>query len=117
MAEEPRIRRTTLPPLGPDLPSRVAVLERGEEHQREIVEAIKEDLDGLGASVSSMDAKLDNIERQMILLNEDRTAAIKSRDHWKNWWLGLSSSLAVALIIALVTIAWRVQSARILPPP
>lgn len=110
--DAPRLRRNTIPPIG-DIPTRVAVLERGEEHQREIVEAIKEDLDGIGAGVASLDAKIDNIEKQLVLLNDERVSALKSRDTWKNWWLGISSSLAVALIIALITIAWRVQSARL----
>lgn len=113
--DEPRQRRSTLPPIHGDIPARVAVLERGEEHQREIIQSIKDDLDGIGAGVASLDTKIDGIEKQLVLLNEERTAALKSRDRWKNWWLGISSSLAVALIIALITIAWRVQSSRLAP--
>jgi hypothetical protein len=108
----PRGRRSTLPPTG-DLAARVAVLERGEDHQREIIQAIKDDLDGIGENISAFGKVVDGIEKQMILLNDDRINALKSRDRWKNWWLGISSTLAVSLIIALVTIAWRVQSARL----
>lgn len=91
-----------------DLYTRVALLERGEHHQREQLDHISEEVDELAKKFGAMNANLDKVL-------EDRAEFKKSRDRWKNWWLGISSSLAVALIIALVTIAWRVQSNRLMP--
>ena|SRR3990167_613526 len=102
-------RRSMLPPAPPgDLYTRIALIERDQHHRDEKIDHMAEEVDELVTKFGAMSTNLDKVL-------EDRAEFKKSRDRWKNWWLGISSSLAVALIIALFTIAWRVQSNRLLP--
>jgi hypothetical protein len=104
----PRPRRLT-DASGVQLAERVAVLERHDRHLDDMVEEVKGEM---GALSTQMQKLSDNV----LLLAERVTEAAKSRDKWKNWFLGIAASLAVALIVFLATIAWRVQGAR-LPSP
>lgn len=90
----------------PTLPERVAVLEKQDAHLGEMVDKVDERLDSLAVQLKGLS---DNV----LLLAERVTEAAKSRDRWKNWFLGIASAVAVALILFLATIAWHVQSARL----
>lgn len=110
MADQGYQRRPSMPPpRPPSTEERLTRLETNLEHMAEDVEHALRKLGALGD-------KFDGLNTNVAILVSQRDDAKEGRNRWKNWVLGIASSLAVALIIFLATMAWNVQTNR-LPAP
>lgn len=109
--DEPRFRRPTLsvPPRPPSNDERLAVVERDQHHFTEWLGRVDE-------RITSVSTQVKAIGDNVLLLADRAAEAAKSRDRWKNWFLGIASGVAVLLIAFLATIAWRVQGGKVASP-
>jgi hypothetical protein len=63
-------------------------------------------VEGLNALKLSLDHGIEKLTTRM-------EAHDKAKDRWRNWVMGIASTIAVALIIFLARVTWMYQSAKL----
>jgi hypothetical protein len=66
-----------------------------------------------GKLVEGLHALKMSLDHGIAVLSSRMEAHDKAKDRWRNWVMGIASTIAVALILFLARLTWMYQSARL----
>lgn len=93
-----------------NIPYRMDLLDEHVAEQRKLNAMVTEGLHALNVNLAALKSSLDHGIEKLTMRME---AHDKAKDRWRNWAMGIASTIAVALILFLARITWVTQAAKL----